>query len=103
MQCNPFYKSKAWRTARRQALHDSGWRCMRCDTSLVGMGRSAHVHHRKPFKRAPALGTEPLNLMPLCQPCHNAEEQVRTHGGCDDQGGPIDRDHPWFDKTKLKA
>ena len=102
MKCHPFYKTHAWEVARKQCLHDSGWLCARCNTSLVGMGRKAHVHHRKPYRKAPALGTEPLNLLALCQPCHNAEEHG-PKGSCDADGMPIDASHPWFAKTKRKT
>jgi hypothetical protein len=67
------------------------------------MGRAAHVHHRKPFRKAPALALEPLNLMPLCQPCHNVEEQGGGKGACDVDGMPIDASHPWNAKAKRKA
>ena len=98
MQPNAFYKSRDWQIARRQALHDSGYRCARCGTSLVGIGRAAHVHHRKELKRTPALATEPLNLKPLCVGCHNAEHanMKRPRSACDIDGNPIDASHPWL-------
>jgi 5-methylcytosine-specific restriction endonuclease McrA len=93
-----FYLTPAWQRARQQALHDSGWRCLRCGASLIGMGKAAHVHHRKPLDKAPALGTEPLNLKPVCVGCHNAEhaDMKRNKFGCDVNGKPIDASHPWF-------
>jgi len=98
MQPHPFYKGRAWQHARRQALHDANYRCVRCDTTLVGKGRAAHVHHRKAYAKAPALGIEPLNLQPLCRSCHNAAhaELKRPRARCDEDGRPIDQDHPWF-------
>lgn len=71
---------------------------MRCGVSLVGMGKGAHVHHRKELSRAPALATEPLNLKPLCVGCHNAEhaEMKRPRAACDVDGRPIEASHPWF-------
>ena len=97
----PFYVSRAWLNARRQALHDANYQCQRCKASLIGMGRHAHVHHRKEYKRAPALAIEPLNLMALCQPCHNAEHHTMKGNGstaCDEQGMPLDASHPWYTK-----
>jgi 5-methylcytosine-specific restriction endonuclease McrA len=96
----PFYNKTEWQTARRQALHDSGYRCQRCDVSLVGKGRAAHVHHRKPYRKAPALGTEPLNLQALCIACHNKThaEAKNNRSACDVRGYPLDISHPWFEK-----
>ena len=101
MKPAPFYKSADWQIARRQALHDANYLCQRCGVSLVGMGRAAHVHHRKELKRAPALGTEPLNLKAVCLPCHNAEHATmkgKVSSACDINGLPIDASHPWFKK-----
>ena len=100
MRCDPFYKSAEWRKARSQALHDVGYRCVRCHTTLVGKGRACHVHHRKPYRAAPALGIEPQNLKPLCRSCHNAEHHEMNGNGstaCDVDGRPLDAGHPWFD------
>ena len=70
-----FYRSAEWQRARKQALHDFDWKCTSCGKSLVGLGRAAHVHHRKELAAAPALATEPLNLRPLCRSCHNRIER----------------------------
>jgi hypothetical protein len=92
-----FYQSAAWRRTRRQALHDAGYVCQECKGSLIGKGKGAHVHHRKEYKRAPALGLEPQNLVALCIRCHNIEHNVRKIGkACDLQGFATDRRHPWY-------
>src|SRR4051794_35879118 len=93
-----FYGSAGWKRARRQALHDAGWRCTNpaCGRSLIGLGKEAHVHHRKALKKAAALATEPLNLRPLCRDCHmrlEAEERARPMAAID--GSPTSPDHPW--------
>jgi 5-methylcytosine-specific restriction enzyme A len=93
-----FYLTPEWQRARRQALHDHDYKCQRCGVSLIGMGKAAHVHHRRPYKVAPALGTEPLNLLPLCVGCHNNEHGTRSKGACDANGYPIDASHPWSAK-----
>ena len=78
-------------------MHDGGWQCSRCGISLVGLGKGAHVHHRKELKSAPALRSEPLNLMPLCVGCHNASHaEMKREDGCDEHGMPLDPSHPWF-------
>ena len=99
----PFYTTNAWRKkARPQALHDANYQCQRCGVSLIGMKQGAHVHHRKPYLTAPALATEPLNLIALCRSCHNAEHHKmkgnKVSSACDINGLPIDASHPWFKK-----
>ena len=63
-----FYDRHEWEAARKQALHDSGYQCQRCGTSLVGLGKACHVHHKKELRRAPALRVEPLNLVSFADP-----------------------------------
>jgi 5-methylcytosine-specific restriction protein A len=92
----PFYNTSAWRRkARKQALHDAGWRCQRCNASLAG--GDGNVHHRKPYKCAPALATEPLNLMALCRTCHTKEHEAEKKPLMTNiDGTPTDPRHPWF-------
>ena len=93
-----FYNSSAWRRkARKQALHDAGWQCQRCHTSLANKGKGAHVHHRKEYRKAPGLAVEPLNLMALCVSCHDAvhAEMKKPRSACDELGRPTDPRHPW--------
>ena len=100
----PFYNLREWKIARHQALHDGGWQCSRCGTSLVGLGMAAHVHHKKELKHAPALRIEPLNLVPLCVGCHNAvHADTKRKRACDAQGNPTDSNHPWFDGGPRRA
>ena len=93
-----FYDRREWEVARKQALHDSGYKCERCGASLVGLRRACHVHHRKELKLAPALRSEPLNLVSLCRSCHTREhnQAKRKIAACDEQGRPLDPSHPWF-------
>jgi 5-methylcytosine-specific restriction endonuclease McrA len=94
-----YYNLKQWLQARAQALHDAEWQCQRCGASLVNKGREAHVHHRKPLLRAPALATEPLNLMALCSACHTREHAIEkkiVKVVCNVDGTPNDPNHPWY-------
>ena len=88
---NSFYNTRAWRDrTRRRIMLETNFPCADCGVQLP---RGMNLHHRKELKRAPALGHEPMNLMPLCVSCHN-----RAHGkqmGCDVDGNPIGDDHPW--------
>ena len=100
MKPAPFYNTSAWRRgARKQALHDANYTCQRCGVSLAG--GDGNVHHRKPYKLAPALRIEPQNLVALCRGCHDAEHADMKRGskrGCDENGMPTDPRHPWFQK-----
>jgi len=92
-----YYDLAEWGRARRQALHDAGYQCQRCHTSLLNKGREAHVHHRKPLRAAPALRSEPLNLLALCRACHTREhEEQKKPTMCNVDGSPNDVRHPWF-------
>jgi predicted HNH restriction endonuclease len=95
-----YYDTAEWNVARRQALHDGGHACARCGTSLIGLGKEAHVHHRKELKKAPALRSEPLNLLPLCRTCHTIEHKRKRRSACDEHGRPLDPNHPWFRATQ---
>ena len=92
-----FYDRVEWARARKQALHAANYRCQRCGTSLVGLGRGVHVHHRKELKAAPALRSEPLNLRSLCRSCHTKEHnEARRPPAVNVDGTPNDPNHPWF-------
>ena len=95
-----FYDTRAWRDrARKQALHNAGWCCQQCGISLVGLGKAAHVHHRKQVKRAPGLRLEPLNLRALCRACHTKQHELEkriVQQSCNLDGSPSDPNHPWF-------
>jgi 5-methylcytosine-specific restriction endonuclease McrA len=95
-----YYDLAEWKRTRRQALHDAEYQCQRCGVSLLNTGsRQAHVHHRKPLKRAPALRSEPLNLMALCRVCHTREHEIEkkiVKQMCKVDGMPNDPSHPWY-------
>ena len=91
---NPFYGRYEWKRTRRQVRLAAGFKCSMCG-ELTPQG--LHVHHRKPLKRAAALAYEPLNLMTLCNACHNREEPRNgmPQRGCDIDGNPLSPLHPW--------
>ena len=95
-----FYDTAAWRRARHQAMHDAGWCCSnpRCRRSLIGLGKEAHVHHRKALRRAPVLALEPQNLRPLCRDCHmqlEIDDRMQLKPMASIDGTPGDPGHPW--------
>ena len=72
-----FYKSKAWRVVREQALRRDAYTCHDCE------GRATEVHHKNPITpeniNDPNITLNIDNLESLCWPCHNK----RTLGGGD--------------------
>jgi 5-methylcytosine-specific restriction protein A len=91
-----FYDQHEWAVARKRALHAAGYKCQRCGVSLVGLRRACHVHHKRELRRSPSLRSEPLNLVSLCRSCHTKEHnEARRKVGCDEQGRPLDANHPW--------
>jgi len=64
-----FYKSKPWRAAREQCLHDSMYTCADCG------GRATEVHHKNPLTpeniNDPVIALGLDNLEALCWGCHD--------------------------------
>jgi 5-methylcytosine-specific restriction protein A len=95
MPQHPFHGSAAWKKARRVARIEAAHRCQRCGRLLP---RGLHVHHKRPVEQAPTLALEPLNFEVVCAVCHNIIEPrtgSRRKSGCDEQGQPLDPQHPW--------
>ena len=97
------YNSKQWKVSRQQAMLAAQYVCQApgCTEVLVGPGR-CHVHHVKRLQAAWSLAYEPLNHRALCVPHHSIEtnqEIAQAKGklkrGCDEQGRPLDPNHPW--------
>jgi hypothetical protein len=97
MAYSKFHSSRAWKKARRVVRIEHGHRCSNCGRFLP---KGLHVHHRKPYTKAPALAFEPANLEPLCGECHNRLEprsgRPARPGACDEQGYALNENHPWF-------
>lgn len=73
---DPFYKTVAWRNARRMALERDLYLCEECRAAYqrreISAPRAATVvHHKKPTKEYPELALELSNLQSLCDACHN--------------------------------
>ena len=92
-----FYTQPRWYRVRKEVLHIHRYRCARCKIDIRDAGKSANVHHIIPLDRAPHRGFDLTNLEPLCLRCHNAEHGRgnAVQRGCDVNGSPIDRAHPW--------
>ena len=97
------YNSKQWKVSRAQAMLAAEYVCQHpgCTEVLIGPGR-CHTHHKKPLRQAMSLAFEPLNHQALCPPHHSgetsreiAEAKGKPKRGCDLNGWPVSKDHPW--------
>ena len=86
-----------WERIRKQVLMRDGYLCQVC--KRAGKPRAANeVDHITPKAKG---GTDDLNnLQAICGPCHKrktAQEKGRGRetAGCDEQGTPLDKNHPW--------
>ena len=75
-KADPFYRTKAWRQLRRQALQRDHYLCQDCLAAkargeMVRPRGAVVVHHIKPREQYPELSLELDNLVSLCDACHN--------------------------------
>jgi len=91
-----FYRSYLWKRTSYRTRMQAGFRCVLCHALTP---HDLQVHHRKPLAVAPALATEPANLMCVCIACHNTiepkDKKKYSQSGCDVNGWPTNPDHPW--------
>lgn len=69
-----FYKSKAWRQLRLEALERDNYECQSCKRKGK-YSRAQNVHHLKEVKEFPELALVLENLECVCVPCHNHEHK----------------------------
>lgn len=67
-----FYKSRVWRSKRKQILIRDNYECQKCK-SRGRFSKADCVHHIKHLKDYPELALTDDNLECLCNPCHNEE------------------------------
>lgn len=69
-QVNPFYKTKAWRTCRVEALRRDHYLCQMCMDK--GLYTPADVvHHIEHLADRPDKALDIDNLQSVCHTCHN--------------------------------
>ncbi len=74
-----FYKSKKWKTKRQSILRRDEYLCRECKR----YGKTAPattVHHILPIEQRPDLKLSSLNLISLCNECHNKMHDRYTNG-----------------------
>lgn len=72
----PFYKSKEWRSLRKEALERDNYECQECKRKGK-YSRAKNVHHLKEVKDYPELALTLENLECVCVPCHNEIHEKR--------------------------
>lgn len=91
----------------RKRGYDAQWERLRAAhlsrfpwCAVAGCGRRAVIgDHKIPVSVAPQLRLAPDNVQSLCRQCHNrltvAYDVGSIRGACDDDGAPLDSNHPW--------
>lgn len=65
-----FYKTNRWKNKRKVILKRDDYKCQEC--KRYGKNTPATtVHHIIPLEQMPDLKLNSLNLISLCQECHN--------------------------------
>ena len=73
-----FYKSKKWKTKRQSILRRDDYLCREC--KRYGKTTPATtVHHILPMEQRPDLKLNSLNLISLCNECHNKMHDRNTN------------------------
>ena len=75
-----FYKSKAWKIKRQEALNNGKGLCLHCLANKK-IKYADMVDHIEPIKIAWSLRLDISNLQPLCDACHNAKTAIDKSEG----------------------
>lgn len=91
---DPFYQSKQWKRLRARHLK----RFPYCAVADCGK-RASFVDHVETVRDAPHRRLDPFNLQSLCAFHHGAltaaYDRGSIAGACDENGFPLDPNHPW--------
>lgn len=97
-----FYDSPEWQKARLTQLA----RFPFCEHKGC-TERAKHVDHVITVKAAPYRRLDPTNLQSLCETHHNqitnSYDRGTIAGACDEDGFPLDPNHPWNQTTTAEA
>lgn len=94
---DPRYSTQRWKNRRREQLSFNPL-CAYCAARGIVMPATVADHV------IPHRGDDDLfwygELQSLCATCHSSHKQAQEKSGvlrgCDAQGAPLDRTHPWF-------
>ena len=104
------YNLPQWSILRRKVLDRDNWTCQwsGCGTHLIGKGNAHNApvaHHKQDHKGNLDLFLDEGNIIAVCKQCHDQQAQRFTHrgyvSGHDEDGFPIDPDHPWARQRAL--
>lgn len=93
-----FYDSAVWKKARRLQLSKQPL-CKHCSMAGKIVAATEVDHIVRMSEGGAAL--DPDNLQSLCHSCHSIKTGREKHGlkvivkGCDENGMPLDPNHPW--------
>ena len=91
------YNSRRWKALRDAQLKKEPL-CQYC-IELGSIVAANTVDHVTPHRGDLALAFDQGNLQSLCETCHNvhadAKDKGKTMAGCDANGMPLDKNHPW--------
>lgn len=73
-----FYVSKTWRRKRKQILERDHNECQKCK-SRGRFSKATTVHHKKHLRDRPDLALTDINLISLCDSCHNEEHPEKLN------------------------
>ncbi len=89
------YGSKAWKYLRLQIFKRDGYVCALCNRPT----RRPHADHIEPHEGNIELFYDEGNIQTLCPTCHDGRKRIQENKGyspaCDENGIPIDNNHPW--------
>ena len=89
------YHTPEWRRLRKIVLTTGSPLCVRCNLSLATV-----VDHKRPHRFDPALFFDLNNLQKMCARCHDTFKKNMEFGkvdtACDEDGFPMDENHPWL-------
>ena len=92
-EARKWYGTARWKELRRITLVRYPI-CTRCENVV-----SAIVDHKIPHKGNIDLFFDETNLTGLCKSCHDSwkarQENGRVDTACNDDGYPVDPNHPW--------
>lgn len=72
-----FYKSKAWKSLRLEALQRDNYLCVECKKRGI-ITPAETVHHIKPIRIDSGRAEDLSNLETVCRACHNKLHRERS-------------------------
>ena len=91
------YNSTRWRKLRSKFLNEHPL-CNYCEQRNI-IKPATIVDHIVPHKGDLELFWSESNLQSLCKTCHDSAKAIKEQRGmipgCDNDGMPLDKEHPW--------